>query len=182
MDKLKGIFRINRRIILCILVITIIGIIAGSLFYYLLSMGDKDIVSKSINDFISNIDNINYDMCLRSNIVINILMLMIIFIFGFTIIGIPIIIVIYFFKCFSLGFTLISIISNYGFKGILMAFFYIFPHNVISLLCYGFLSIYGLIISFKSIMIFLKKENNNSSLFTTYKFVLLIFHYKLYYT
>lgn len=175
MDKLKNIFKVNKRIILCLIVITIIGIISGSLFFYLLSNNDRETVIKSIEDFINNINSINYSICLKSNLVINLVLLLIIFIFSLTIIGIPIIIIIYYFKTFSLGFSLVAIISRYGFKGTLYAVIYLFPHNIISLLTFLVLSLYGLIYSFKTLHNFTKKTNINlNNSFAKLKTVLLI--------
>lgn len=175
MNKIRRLFYINKRGIICILVITIIGIIAGSLFFYLLNGSDKEMVISSIGDFFDNINNINYEMSIKSNLIFNFCLILVIWLLGISIIGIPIILIIYFLKSFSLGFILVSIISKYGFKGVIYAFIYLFPHNVINLLSFALLSIYGVICSFRMVSNFSKdKKIDLSPIFSRYRLVLII--------
>lgn len=160
MDKLKELYRLNKKALLCIFIITIIGIIAGSIFYFMISTSDKQLVVDSISNFFNNIINnqINYTSGLKNNLIINLLYIFFIWLLGVSLIGIPLILVLYFFKTFTLGFTLVSIIANYGVKGIIYSFVYLFPHNIINVLALSVLSIYAIICSFNTLSGFFKKE------------------------
>lgn len=173
MDKIKNLLCINKRGMICILVITIIGIISGCLFFYLLSSDDRVLVLSSIENYFTNINDFDSLLSIKSNLLVNVGLIMIMWLLGISIIGIPIILIIYFLKTFSLGLITISIITKYGFKGILMAFIYLFPHNVIIIISFGIMAIYGIICSFKLLSNFGKKMDY-SVLFGKYRLILVL--------
>ena len=161
MDKIK--FKVNKKLLYCITIITIIGIIAGSIFITVLNDVDKETVSNSLNTFITNVSNneLNYSLSLRSNLVSNFIFIFVVWILGMTVVGIPIIIFMYFIKTFILGFSLSAIILKYGAKGIIYSFIYVFPHNILNLFIFAILTIYSLIYSFKLTDKLTKNENIN---------------------
>lgn len=160
MDKILRLYKVNKKLFLAIIIITIIGIISGSLFYTILSNVDKTTVNETITGFFTNITNnqIDYSSSLKTGLITNIIYVLLIWLLGISLIGLPIILILYFFKAFTLGFTLVSIISNYAFKGVIYSFFYVFPHNIISLLSFAILSIYAIICFFNTIVSFTKKQ------------------------
>lgn len=177
MDKIINLYKVNKKVLLCILVITLIGVISGSLFISILSNTDKATVVSSISSFFDDLNNnsINYSMALKTGLITNLLYILFIWIMGISIIGLPIVLFLYFTKTFILGFTLVSIITNYGVKGCVYAFFYIFPHQVINILIYAFLSIYALIYSSKIIYAFFKKQTIDfKPIISKYKYILVI--------
>ena len=113
----------------------------------MLNDNDKKIVSDAITNFFSNINSLNYIDTLKSAIVENGLFIFFIWILGFSIIGIPIILFSFFLKIFALGFSICNIITIYKTKGILLALFYIFPHHVINIVNYSLLTIVSLKVS-----------------------------------
>lgn len=147
MDKLKTIIKNNRRSIIFLFILIAIALITGSIFSLMLNDNDKKIVSDAITNFFSNINSLNYIDTLKSAIVENGLFIFFIWILGFSIIGIPIILFSFFLKIFALGFSICNIITIYKTKGILLALFYIFPHHVINIVNYSLLTIVSLKVS-----------------------------------
>lgn len=176
MDKVN-IFKVNKKASYCILIITIIGILAGSLFLTILKDIDKSSINESLESFISNVSNndINYALSLKSNLITNLLFVLIIWFLGISIIGGPIILFLYFVKTFSLGLTISSIVTKYGVKGLMYGFVYLFPHNIINILIFAILSIYSIIYSFKLSDSFFKKENIDfKPIMNKHKYILLL--------
>ena len=170
MDKLKKIFSVNKRVFVFLLCLMFIGVIFGSSLPIFLNNEDKVLVSEYLSNFVSQINN-GYDslFLFKNSLINNGIFAFLIWILGVSIIGIPIILFLFFFKSFVFGFSISSIIVNYGFKGILFSFSYIFPHQVINLCVYGVLTNYSLIFSIKLIgMIFKKVDFNIRGAFNRY--------------
>lgn len=162
MDKVKKIFKVNKRVFVFLIGIMIIGVVFGSSLSLLLNTQDKKLVSEYLFSFINEIKaGFSSLLFLKNGFINNFVFSFMIWSLGISIIGIPIILFLYFFKCFIFGFSISSIIINYGFKGVAFSFFYIFPHQVINLLIYCFLSYYSLIFSFNLIFLILRKNNFN---------------------
>ena len=136
MDKLKLSIKRNKKLLVFLSVLGIIGIAAGSIFNIMLNETDKSLVSSYITNFFDNIANNTLDnvSALKNGFINEISYVLIIWLLGISVIGIPIILFMYFSKFFILGFSISSIISNYGFKGCLLTFGYIFPHKIISII------------------------------------------------
>ncbi len=146
MDKFKVKVTNKKQIITFLVVLFIVGLIAGSLFTIILNENDANMVKESINSFINNIKNnkLNYNSALINSCTSNILSILLIWLLGISIIGIPIIVFLYFSKSFMLGFSISSIISIYKTKGFFIALGYVFPAHIISILVYTLLLIYAL--------------------------------------
>ena len=139
MDKLKGTIKVNKKTLLFFTILLIIGIIAGSIFMAILSETDKKLVTDYFNNYISNIENnkLNYLESIKNGLFNNLLYIIIIWILGISIIGIPIVTIMFFIKSFTLGFSIASIVFNYKLKGCLLNFINIFPHQMIYFLIYA---------------------------------------------
>ena len=176
MDKFKSLFHINKRFFVFLLGIVFLGVLFGSVLPIFLSVDDKKLVSDYLIGFVSNIkDGFNSLIFFRNGLINEGLFFILIWVLGISIIGIPIILFLFFYKCFIFGFSISSIIINYGFKGILFSLSYIFPHQVISILIYLFLSSYSLIFSIRLLLFILKKYDFNIRIyFRKYLYVLLI--------
>lgn len=156
---------------LFLLIIMGLGLLFGIIFLFLISKEDKSILTKEINQFFVNIKNHQLDTtkALINSFSSNFLSITIIWLLGISIIGIPFIIFFLFFKNFVLGFSITSILSNYGFKGILLSLSYIFPHQLIYLAIWLLLSFYALSFSIKlGKMLFFKKNINLREHFIRY--------------
>ena len=159
MDKIK-IFRTNKKILYCMLIITIVAMLSGSLFITILNESDKGSITNSLNTFFDNIinNNLNYGLSIKSGLITNIIFVLAIWIFSVSIIGIPVILFIYFIKVFGIGLTLSAILYNYKAKGIIYALVYLFPHNILLIFILVLLAINSIIYSFKVSKSFFKKE------------------------
>ncbi len=167
----------NKNIYVFLFVFGLIGLISGSFLAIVLDNQDSRLVTEYLNNFFNSISNnsLNYKSSFLNSIISNLGSGLFIWFLGISIIGIPLILIIYFSKTFILGFSVSSIIINYKAKGCLLAFSYIFPHMIFNILIIAFLSMYSLSLSFKLFNVFLKKESFNFKLFRNkYLIVLLI--------
>ena len=167
MDKLKKIIKYDKKIMTFLNVIAIVGIIAGSIFMIILSKNDKETVLNSIKDFFDKLINnkFNFIGTLKNTVISNFLFSFIIWVIGISVVGVLIVIFIIFYKSFTLGFTISSIIYTYSIKGTFLAFIYVFPHLVINLLIWLYLSSYSIKLSIILIKSILKKDNLNFKAF-----------------
>ena len=158
MDKIK-----KNKIIVFLIVITAVAFIFGTFFITILNNSDKQLVKTYIETFLNDIykNEINYIDVLKNTLSSNIFIVILIWLLGISIIGTPIIVIIYFFKAFSLGFTISSFIFTYKTKGIIFSLLYIFPNEIVKYLCYTLIIINALNVSKKLTLSVLKKENLN---------------------
>ena len=161
MDKLKGTIKVNKKTLLFFTILLIIGIIAGSIFMAILSETDKKLVTDYFNNYISNIENnkLNYLESIKNGLFNNLLYIIIIWILGISIIGIPIVTIMFFIKSFTLGFSIASIVFNYKLKGCLLNFINIFPHQMIYFLTYMLITTYSIFFSLKMFNSIINKKN-----------------------
>ena len=160
MDKLKKKTTSNKKIIVFLVGLFLIGLIAGSIFITIISKSDQALVKEYIKEFVNKADKnkLNYLEALKNASLSNGLFIVIVWLLGFSIIGIPIVIFMYFSKAFILGFSLSSFILQYKFKGLLLALIYFFPNHVVNILAYTLILIYSLKISFILVNSIIKKK------------------------
>lgn len=175
-DKLMGLFRVNKNFFVFLLGIVFLGVIFGSILPIFLSVDDKKLVSEYLIGFISDIkDGFNSLIFFKNGLISDGLFLFLIWVLGISVIGIPIVLFLFFYKCFIFGFSISSIIINYGFKGIIFSLSYVFPHQVINILIFLFLSSYSLIFSIRLMLFILRKfEFNIRVYFRKYLSILLV--------
>ena len=166
MDKLKLSIKRNKKILVFLTTLGIIGIITGSIFNIMLNEADKALVSSYITNFFDNIKNNNLDnvSALKNGLISEISYILIIWLLGISVIGIPIILFMYFSELFVLGFSVSSIINNYGFKGCLISLSYIFPHKIINIITYSFLTLFTLKVSGKILYTIIRREKLDFSM------------------
>jgi len=176
MDKLKGLFKVNKSVFVFLFVLMVIGVTFGSLLPLFLSTDDKVLVSNYLSDFFAQVgSNIDYFSVFKNSILGNSVFFLFIWLLGISAIGIPFILFLFFYKCFIFGFSISAIIINYGFKGILFSLVYIFPHQVINIFCYLIITSYSLIFSIRLIgLIFKKSEFSVKVFFNRYLKILVV--------
>ena len=103
------------------------------------------------------------------------MIIIIVWLLGISIIGIPIVIIMFFIKSFTLGFSISSIIFNYKLKGCLLAFTNIFPHQILNFLIYMILTTYSIFFSLKIINSIIKKKTIDFKILMNKYFKVLIF-------
>lgn len=177
MDKLKLAIKNNKKTIFFLGTVALIAIIFGSLFSVILNESDKNLVNEYISNFFENIkkNNLNYIMALKNGSISSLSYILIVWLLGISIIGMPIVLFMYFSKFFVIGFSISSIIKGYGIKGCLLSFAYIFPHQIIYIIAYTMLSIYSIKMSIKLISTIIKKDKIDfKPIINKYLFVLLL--------
>ena len=167
----------NKYKYILLITIIIIGIISGFILANILSFNDKKIISSEVGEYLINLKNGN-NFGNFNNIInsfsINILYLLIIFIFSLSVIGIIFNPIILYFKSFIVGFSIGIMINIYSFTGILFGIFSVFPHQIVNLVIYLFVSFYGMKLSINLFkLIFLKKKFDFSSFMAKYLKVML---------
>ena len=102
MDKLKNKTTSNKKIIVFLVGLFLIGLIAGSIFITIISKSDQALVKEYIKEFVNKADKnkLNYLEALKNASLSNGLFIVIVWLLGFSIIGIPIVIFMYFSKAF----------------------------------------------------------------------------------
>lgn len=160
MDKLKSSIKHNKKLIVFLVVLGIIALATGSIFTVMLNSDDKALTINYINNFMNNLtsNKLDYMGALQNGFSSYFSFIIIIWLLGISVIGIPLILFMYFSKIFVLGFSVSSIISNYGFKGCLISFSYIFPHQIINVIIYTILTLYSLKVAGKLLYSAIKKQ------------------------
>ena len=166
----------DKKQFIIIFVICIVAFIIGVLLPSILNEENRKIIQTSLNSFFDTIKNnqLKTNELLFKTLTSNIIIDLILWLLGISIIGIPIVIILLGYKSLSLGFTISSIISTYKLNGVIKALIYIVP-NIINLFIFFVISYYS--ISF-SLMIFnylfRKKEYNKRIIVNRYLKLLVI--------
>lgn len=168
----------KNNILLVVTVIFLLGLIFGSIYITILKTTEKKIILDKVNNyFLSNI-KLNFDdkiNIFKNNLISNLLYTISMWLLGISVIGLPIIFIMIFFKSFILGFSVSSIFAKYGFKGILGVITYIIPSPIILSIFSLFLAVYSIIISVKiAKSAFTKQTINFKTFMGKYFFILLI--------
>lgn len=140
--------------------IILLFIVLGFFFYFIISDSNKELVSKTQMDFFNSIfnNNINYLSSFINSFISNFIYVFLIFILGYSLIGFVFVLLIIIFKSFVLGFSISSIIGTYGLKGILLSLLYVFPHQILYLVCILLISYYSCSFCFKLYRYIFKKS------------------------
>ncbi len=149
--------------IIFLLCIAITGIVFGSIFNIILDTSDKALVQEYIEKFFLDVQNnsINYGSSLKKVLINNLSYILITWLLGISIIGLPISLFTYFINAVILGFSISSIISVYHTKGIIYGLAYVFPHQILSILINTFLMVYVITISLYLIKSVFNKQTIN---------------------
>lgn len=154
----------NKKVNLFVIFIVILGIISGSLFLMVLNDNDKSEVINEISTFMTNINtnNINNLNSFKNSLIEGMILIILSWILGMSIIGVIFNIFFIYMKSFIIGFSISSFILVYKYKGILSSLVYTVPSQLINILIILILGVYTLLFSkylFK--MIFIKDKTVN---------------------
>lgn len=124
----------TKKLFILVFAITLLCFIAGILLISMLSKSNKELIINSLNNFYTSLkeNKISSTNLLYKTMTSNLILNIIIWVLGISIIGIPIVIFILGFKSLSLGFTISSLIYTYKFNGLLKAIIYLIP-NIINI-------------------------------------------------
>ena len=145
MDKVTSFFKQNKKTFSFLVTIAVVGLISGICFYFLLSTDDKTNALEIINNYIENIKNNNFSTHCSTNFLFNLILLIIMYISGISIIGFFLCTLMYFIKNFAVGLfvTLLTKTSTYFTVPLL----YLFPAQLINIALFTVLLYFSLSIS-----------------------------------
>lgn len=176
--RVKNSINRQKKLYFFLIGLIVVATILGILFWFIINKEDKLLVNKELTSFFINIkdsNNINYLSSFFNSVITNLLYIGLIWLLGISIIGLPIIITLVILKGFIVGFSIVSIIATYGFKGILGALSYVFPHQIIFLLLLVLLGFYSISFCIKLFKyLFLKQNINFKNAMRRYLKILLI--------
>lgn len=164
----------DKSIYFSLILVLAISLIFGIFFITILEQEHKLLVTNHINTYFESVKNGGFKYNLLNNITNNNITLFILWILGFSIIGLPLIIGILFYKGFSLSFTITSLIYNFRLDGIFLSFIYIFPHLILNLLFYFVTAYYSFKMSLNLFGIILNKSKFSPSILKKYLFILIL--------
>lgn len=167
----------KNNILILISVVFILGLIFGSIYITILQVEEKTTILNQVNNYFTTVSTSfeNKIDIFKNSLISNLTYIIIMWLLGISVIGMPIVFIMTFFKSFILGFSISSIFAKYGFKGIVGVLVYIFPSNIALSIFILFLSTYSIIISLKlANSAFTKKTINFKTFMGKYFFVLVI--------
>lgn len=170
MDKLKIKAKNNKKILIFLFGLAAIGLISGSFFITFISEIDQQLIKDYILDFSNSItsNKLDYLDALKNTLLSNTIYVLITWLLGMSVIGIPIIVFMYFTKTFLIGFSISSFILTYKIKGLIFSIIYIIP-SLINIIFFTILMVFSIKFSSKLTSSILKKENINfRTIFTKY--------------
>lgn len=149
----------DKSIYLSLLIALLISFIFGMFFITILSSTDKVTLKEYITNFFTSIKQ-GKIISLYKTLINNNLGILITSILAFSVVLFPLVIVIIFYKGFTLAFTITSLIYTFKIKGIILAIVYVFPSLIFNLVFYFIMCYY----SFKlSLILFNKAINKNTT-------------------
>ena len=167
-------FEKQKNLYLLLIGLAILSIIAGIIFIFLIDKDSTSLINTKIEEYFSS-SNKDYADLFFKTLFNSYIYIIIIWLFGISIFGLIISISIMLFKSFLFGFSFISIISTYGFKGLLIALIHMFPHQLIYLIILILMSFYASNLSIKLFRhLFMKKTISFKESMNKYFRVLLI--------
>ena len=148
----------DKSIYLSLLIALLISFIFGMFFITILSSTDKVTLKEYITNFFTSIKQ-GKIISLYKTLINNNLGILITSILAFSVVLFPLVIVIIFYKRFTLAFTITSLIYTFKIKGIILAIVYVFPSLIFNLVFYFIMCYY----SFKLSLILFNKAINKDT-------------------
>ena len=168
-DSLKE----QKKLYLLLIGLALISLIFGIIFIFFISKDNVSLINKEIEEYFLSNNKDSLGLFLKA-LFNNFIYILIIWLFGISIFGVFISIIIMMFKFFLFGFSFVSIISTYGFKGLLISLLHMFPHQLLFLIILLLMTFYASSFSLKLFKhLFLKKSINFREAMNKYLRVLL---------
>ena len=179
MDKLLCKIKLNKKVFVFLSIISVIALISGSLLVVLLDKSDKTLINTYLTNFMNDLsqNKIEYISVLKDSLISNVVLILGIWLLGISVIGIPVVLFIYFSQIFTFGFALASLILNYKFKGLMLALIYTFPYYLIYLIVLIILTSYSVVLSLKLITNVIKKKQMDFKIISNKYLYILLFSF-----
>lgn len=149
---------VDKKTLIFLFSISFVGLLTGSIFMTVLNSTDKQLISETLTSFIDNIE-LKTNLDFIKTISINGIQVLLIWLLGISIIGIPLVIIYIFIKSFLLSFSISTFIANFKFKGLVISFLYNFPHNFVYLTLFLYLSVYSIRLSIMLLNGVIRRKN-----------------------
>ncbi len=166
----------TKKVFIIIFIVTLLAFIIGILLVSIESKDNKELITTSLTTFFNNIkeNKLNTQTLLYKSITNNLIINIIVWLLGISIIGLPIVLIILSFKSLTIGFTISSILYTYKLNGLIKVIIYIIP-NIINLFVLFVLTYYS--INFSLMLfnyLFRKKEYNKKLIVNRYLKLLIL--------
>lgn len=166
----------TKKVFIIIFIVTLLAFIIGILLVSIESKDNKELITTSLTTFFNNIkeNKLNAQTLLYKSITNNLIINIIVWLLGISIIGLPIVLIILGFKSLTIGFTISSILYTYKLNGLIKVIIYIIP-NIINLFVLFVLTYYS--INFSLMLfnyLFRKKEYNKKLIVNRYLKLLIL--------
>ncbi len=163
---INGEFKKNKKILVFITILLIVGLICGSLFITIINSSDKKLVLETVSNYFNKIKTtkIDYLYSFGTSVTSNLLYVLFIWLLGISVIGLPIILFLLFIKSFILGFSISSIICQYKLGGVALSLSYVFPHHILNIITITFVTMYALKVSLSLVKLITSKKQINLKL------------------
>ena len=174
-DKTFTKIHTNKRMLVFLFTLLFMAVLFGSFFATKLGQNDLNEIKTSLESFftMTKQNQLQPIQAFFQTFGANISFAIAIWILGISVIGAPLMIVLFFMKAFTLGFTIASLIKIYHMKGLLYSFIYVFPHQVINLLVFTFFIMFSMSLSITLFQALIKKKTVDfSKIVNRYLFVL----------
>ena len=166
-------FKNQRNLYIFLIGLALLAFIFGIIFIFLIDKDSQLYIKESINNYYMNY-NSSFNSFFKA-LFNNYIYLILIFILGISIIGIPFVIIMYLYKCFIFGFSFSSLLYSFGFKGLIISIFSLVINKLLFLVILLLISFYSISFSIKLFKyLFLKKSINFIDSMNKYIRILLI--------
>jgi len=115
----------NKKYIKFILIIIIVGIVSGFIYYYFLN----DVLQLKITNTLNNYTSFRYNFILKDLIIMSFVLVL-----SFFVIGIPISIFYLFYEGLSIGFLINIFVVSFSIKGLLYVLLYLLINKILTLI------------------------------------------------
>lgn len=166
----------TKKVFIIIFIVTLLAFIIGILLVSIESKDNKELITTSLTTFFNNIkeNKLNTQTLLYKSITNNLIINIIVWLLGISIIGLPIVLIILGFKSLTIGFTISSILYTYKLNGLIKVIIYIIP-NIINLFVLFVLAYYSTNFSLMLFnYLFRKKEYNKKLIVNRYLKLLIL--------
>ena len=166
----------NKGINYFVFMVMVLGILSGSIFMMILGEKDKSSVVLQIQSFFQSISSGSIDsgLALKNSLIINYLFLIIIWFFGFTLIGVICNIFLSYLKGFLVGFSISAILVSFGYKGVVAGILYGVFVQILNIFVIYVMAVYSLMFSYHLFRKICNKSIIRKRMFKRYLFILMI--------
>ncbi|ACL69443.1 stage II sporulation protein M [Halothermothrix orenii] len=168
-------FRKRLPVLIFVIIIFLAGIFSGAVMINSVDFSVRQNLFSYVNNFLKEFNSLGYSSTTLAgqSIKFNLLSIFLIWAFGLSLILMPLIPILVFFKGFVLGFTVGFMVNEFNFKGILMAIVSILPQNLIIVPVYTLAGMMGIYFSIKIFNFFRSQKELNIEDFLSYSLLML---------